>query len=82
MNIKTNIIALLLLASCKKEVEVKEQPTCDCYERHEVKMPVQGGFEFQLDYNTSLFKDFCSKEMGQWIYTGNASQYRYKTICN
>lgn len=82
MNTKISLLLVLVLFSCKKEVSKVEEPKCDCYERHEVKMPVQGGFEFQFDFNTSTFTDFCSKETGQWIYTGSVSQYRYKLICN
>jgi len=82
MNIKISLILVLFLFSCKKEVNQVAEPKCNCYERHEVKTPVQGGFNFLLDYNTTAIEDLCSKETGQWIYYGSVSQYRYKVICD
>ena len=80
------ILPLLLLFSCKKETTIKEK-TCNCYERHEGKDAysnpngtISVGWIFQ--YNTTKAPDLCSKATGQWVYSGNPTQYRYKVICN
>jgi hypothetical protein len=79
----TSLLAILLvfLNSCEKEPTQKIE--CSCYEVHEYK-----DYNAQLEqvmwmseYNTTPQTDLCSKDNGQWIYTGSVSQFRHKTIC-
>jgi len=79
----TSLLAILLvfLNSCEKEPAQKTE--CSCYEVHEYKdyNAQQEQVMWMSDYNTTPQADLCSKDNGQWIYTGSVSQFRYKTIC-
>lgn len=77
------ILPLLLLFSCKKE-EVKKSNTCNCYETHQEMNFIPGTmkWDWQFTYNTTKQPDLCDKATGEWVYTGNYPQYRYKVICN
>lgn len=80
----TSLLAMLLvfLNSCTKE-EPQQTTECSCYELHEVKGydAQQAQVIWMYDYSTTPQADLCSKDNGQWIYSGNATQFRYKTIC-
>lgn len=81
LTISVLLAALLLLSSCTKEEPVKTE--CSCYELHEYKdyNAQQAQVVWMYDYSTTPKADLCSKDNGQWIYSGNVSQFRYKTIC-
>ena len=80
-----------MIVSCQKEefkpTTTKEVSSCNCYEVHETKEPygtangtIQIGWKQK--YVTTSQPDLCSKETGQWVYSGNATQFRYKVYCN
>jgi hypothetical protein len=90
MNIKI-ILSILILQitaySCKKDEPKESSTTCNCYERHEALEAVtlnNGLIQVQwvFKYNTTTQPDLCAKETGEWVYSGNAGQYRYKVVCN
>lgn len=84
MKTKLLILISLIALSCKKdEIKQATPTTCDCYERHEQKDFVQGtlNFTWVFKYNTTTQPDLCEKETGEWVYSGNAEQFRYKVIC-
>lgn len=84
MKTKLFILISLIALSCKKdEIKQSTTTTCDCYERHEQKDFVQGtlNFTWVFKYNTTTQPDLCEKETGEWVYSGNAEQFRYKVIC-
>jgi hypothetical protein len=80
------------IVSCQKEEITPTKPivavsTCDCYERHETKeltvnQNLTSVLDWKFKYNTTPQPDLCSKETGQWVFSGNATQFRYKVICN
>ena len=77
-------ISLIALICKKDEIKQATPTTCDCYERHEEKDFIQGSLQLSwvFTYNTTTQPDLCSKQTGEWIYSGNVNQYRYKVICN
>jgi hypothetical protein len=89
MKTKLLILISLIALSCKKD-EIKQtsttQATCNCYERHEGNEPylasngsIKVGWLFK--FNTTSQPDLCAKETGEWVYSGNAEQFRFKVIC-
>ena len=85
MKTKLFILISLIALSCKKEeVKPTKRVTCNCYERHEEKDFIQGTLQLSwvFKYNTVMQPDLCAKDTGEWIYTGNATQYRHKVICD
>lgn len=87
MKTKLLILISLIALSCKKD-EIKQTSstptTCDCYERHEEKDFIQGTLQLSwvFTYNTTTQPDLCDKQTNEWVYSGNANQFRYKVICN
>ena len=81
-------IGILFLASCKKEDDKQDSAAvCNCYEYVECNTPVSngnGGITTKwLFYEESpKAPDLCAKETGQWLYYGNAGQFRKKVICD
>lgn len=81
-----------VVISCKKEELTPTKPivavsSCNCYEVHEAKDTYMGddGFpkiEWKQKYVTTPQPDLCTKETGEWVYSGNATQFRYKVYCN
>jgi hypothetical protein len=84
MKTKILILISLIALSCKKDDIKQSTPsTCNCYERHEVKdfPPNSLQLSWVFEYNTTTQPDLCSKQTGEWVYSGNVNQYRYKVIC-
>ena len=87
MGKKLIILISLIVLSCKKdEIKQSTPSTCNCYERHEQidtytdsNNAIHVGWIFQ--YNTTTQPDLCSKQTGEWIYSGTTNQFRYKVIC-
>ena len=86
-------LALVGLTSCKKENVTPTAPilaiskNCNCYERHEAKEPYATSngtiqIDWKFKYNTTPQPDMCEKATGVWVYSGNATQFRYKVYCN
>lgn len=86
MKTKLFILISLIALSCKKD-EIKQtsttQATCNCYERHEEKDFQNGSMQLSwvFKYNTTTQPDLCEKQTNEWVYSGNANQFRYKVIC-
>jgi hypothetical protein len=76
-------ILLFTLLSCKKDEVIKQPSTCNCYERHEQRDFEQGSLvlTWVFKYNTTTQPDLCAKQTNEWVYSGNANQFRYKVIC-
>ncbi len=84
MKTKLFIFISLIALSCKKdEIKQSTPSTCNCYERHEQQDFIQGTLKMSwvFKYNTTTQPDLCSKQTGEWVYSGNVNQYRYKVIC-
>lgn len=87
MKTKLLILISLIALSCKKdEIQQATPTTCDCYERHEGNEPylasngsIKVGWLFK--FNTTSQPDLCAKKTNEWVYSGNANQFRYKVIC-
>ena len=78
------------IVSCKKQNIIPNLKnsisSCNCYEVHEAKEPYatdNGTIQiaWKQKYVTTSQPDLCSKETGQWVYSGNATQFRYKVYC-
>ena len=87
MKTKLFILISLIALSCKKD-DIKQstqatKTTCDCYERHEEKDFPNGSLQLSwvFKYNTTSQPDLCAKQTNEWVYSGNANQFRYKVIC-
>lgn len=81
-----------VVISCQKEDITPTKPivaisSCNCYEVHETKEPYATSngtiqIAWKQKYVTTPQPDLCSKETGEWVYSGNATQFRYKVYCN
>lgn len=85
---RTIIISILLLVSCKKEVQepqVSQEPLCDCYEVHEVRQYTLVGtsavYVWKLEYQTEPKKDFCINDNGTFNYDQSGAR-RWYLKCN
>ena len=82
-----------VVISCQKEEITPTKPivaiskNCNCYEVHETKEPYATSngtiqIQWKQKYVTTPQPDLCTKETGEWVYSGNATQFRYKVYCN
>lgn len=86
---RTIIISILLLVSCKKEVQepttTTQEPLCDCYEVHEVRQYTLVGtsavYTWKLEYETEPKKDFCVNDNGTFNYDQSGTR-RWYLKCN
>lgn len=83
MNMINKILFCFVLFSCKKEVNIPEKQTCQCYESHYKIEPVLNNGAIILgwvwDFNTSEQTELCEKDTGSFIENGQGK--KYKVVC-
>ena len=78
------------IISCEKEDlqpnSNNSNSMCSCYETHETNETYINSngtvsMAWKFKYNTTPQPDMCSKATGEWVYSGNTNQFRYKVYC-